>query len=265
MEFKNETDKLDQHFLIDEKVISRFIDEASLKKSDVVVEVGPGKGNISALIASKVKKLYLIEIDQRLGKYLIPFTERNDNVEIIFDNVLDTYIPECDKIITSLPYSITEPFIKKVIKCNFKELFMITGSNYASNVIKNDISKLSLLTNCFFKVEKIMDILPESFNPKPRVLSSMIKLVKINENDLNDTLVIFRNLFFYGNKKVKNALIESFIRINYLKGNKLTQKESKEIVKNLDINQLLLSKTFEIISNDELKYLYEKIENYFKK
>jgi len=262
MEFINETDKLDQHFLVDQKVIDRFVDEANLSKNDIVVEVGPGKGNISALIADKVKKLYLIELDERLKKYLIPLSYEKGNIEIIFDNVLDTFIPVCDKIITSLPYSIVEPFIYKIIKCDFKEILMITGSRFANNVSENKTTKLSLLTNCFFKAEKLMDILPESFNPKPRVLSSIIRLTPIKENDLDDVMIIFRNLYFYADKKIKNGLVESFIRLNYLKGTKLTQKESKSIVNELNLNENLLNKTFNEVSNDELKILYDSIWGY---
>ena len=262
MEFVNETNHLDQHFLIDEIVIDKFINEANLKSSDVVVEVGPGKGIISAIIADKVSKLYLIELDQRLEKYLIPLSIKKGNIEVIFDNVLDTYIPECDKIITSLPYSIVEPFIYKIIKCNFKEILMITGSRFANNVSENKITRLSLLTNCFFKSKKIMDILPESFNPKPRVLSSMIKLHPIKENDLSNILVIFRNLYFYSDKKIKNSLVESFIRLNYLKNNKLTQKEAKAIVDKLCLNEKILNETFNEISNEELNILYDKVRGY---
>ena len=263
MEFINETDRLDQHFLIDSEVIDRFIKEADLKSDDIIVEVGPGKGSISTLVAAKVKKLYLIELDERLDSFLKPLAE-NSNVEIIYGNVLDTYIPECDKILTSLPYSIIEPFIKKVIKCNFKELLMITGSNYASSVLENKVNKLAILTNCFFKAEKIIDILPESFSPKPRVLSTMIRLSKIKENDLTDILIIFRNLYFYSDKKIKNSLVESFIRLEYLKGRKLTQKEAKLIIDKLNLEESLLAKNYSEISNDELEILYLKLKEHFK-
>ena len=257
MEFYNEIDKLDQHFLIDKDVIDKFIEVSDLDKNDTIVEIGPGKGNISKLIVDEVKKLYLIEKDERLKPFL-----NNIKAEVIYGNVLDVFIPKCDKILTSLPYSIIEPFINKIIKCDFKYIVMITGSNYATSVQENKITKLALLTNCYFKFEKIMDILPSSFEPKPRVLSSMIKLTKIKESDLNDALIIFRNLFYYQDKKLKNALIEAFIRLNYLKGIKLTKKEAKKIIDSFDINNDILNKKFETLSNKEMNILYEKIEKY---
>ena len=61
--FKNDTDHFDQHFLVDQKVIDKFIKEANLTKEDIVVEIGPGNGVLTKIIAPQVKKLYVIELD----------------------------------------------------------------------------------------------------------------------------------------------------------------------------------------------------------
>ena len=119
--FKNNPDELDQHFLIDKDVINNFIKVCNLSKDDVVLEIGPGNGTLTKLIAPKVKKLYVIEKDIRLKKYL----DKIDNIEVIYDSCLDVDFPKVDKIITSLPYSIIEPFIYKLINTDFKELYMI--------------------------------------------------------------------------------------------------------------------------------------------
>ena len=260
MGFKNETDRFDQHFLVDQKIIDRFVLEANLTNNDIVVEIGPGNGNITKLIASKVKKLYVIEIDERLKQFLEPITRDYKNIELIFNNVLDTFIPECDKIITSLPYSIVEPFINKLIKCQFKELTMITGSRFAENVLANKKTKLSLLTNCYFEIEKIMDIIPESFNPKPRVMSSMIRLRPKEVSNIEEKeLIIFRFLFYFREKKLKNALTESLIKQAKINDKCLTQKEAKKIIENLNIDLDLLEKEFMLFSNKELEYLFKKI------
>ena len=110
-----------------------------------------------------------------------------------------------------------------------------------------------------------MDILPESFDPKPRVLSSMIKLIPIKEKDLNDTSIIFRNLFFYADKKVKNGLVESLIRLNYLKGINMTQREAKSIVSSFNLNEKILSETMSEVSNEELNVLYDKVNSWINK
>ena len=249
--FKNDTDHFDQHFLVDQKVIDKFIKEANLNKEDIVVEIGPGNGVLTKIIAPQVKKLYVIELDQRLKDNLEALQRKNKNIELIFDNCLNTYIPPCDKIITSLPYSIIEPFINKLVKCEFKEIIMITGNNYANNVLENK-NKLALLTNSHFKFTKIMEILPESFNPKPRVLSALIKLEKKEPDDL--LLKIFKNLFYYQDKKLKNALIETFINVNLVQ----TKREAKELISKLEITNL--EKNFEVFSNQEIQELHKQLE-----
>jgi 16S rRNA (adenine1518-N6/adenine1519-N6)-dimethyltransferase len=266
MGFINDTNYLDQHFLIDKDVESKFIEEASLSKNDIIVEIGPGKGIISDKIAKKVKHLTCIEKDRKLSCYLDNLTKNNLNVSVIYDNALKTYIPKCDKIITSLPYSIIEPFIEKLIKCDFKEALLIVGNNYASKVITKEPNKLSLLTNCFFKIEKIMEITPDSFEPKPRVMSAMIRLKPISSIDLIDnfSLFIFREIFFNRTKKVKNSLIEAFIRYKKINDLIFTQKQSKKLLEKLDLEKSLLESNIENIPNEYIKIIYNKLNEISK-
>lgn len=263
MSFINDTDKLDQHFLIDNNVFNEFIKAMDLNKNDIVVEVGPGKGILTEIIASKVKYVTAIELDNRLEKLLNIIKSKYNNINILYGNVLNIYIPKCNKIITSLPYSITEPFIEKLLRCEFDEVIMITGNNFADNVVNNNITKLSLLTNCFFKTEKILEILPDSFNPKPRTLSALIKIKKINKNDLvnSRTMFIFREMFFHRNKKIKNNIIDSIINYNELLNNKITQKESKLLLDKMNLSEIILQKKIENCNNDEIKQIYNKIDS----
>ncbi len=246
--FKNDSNYLDQHFLINEDIINNFIRICNLTKDDVVVEIGPGMGTLTRLIEPKVKSLTVIEKDERLSNYL----KEIPNINIIFGNVLDIEIPSCNKIITALPYSIIEPFIYKLTKTSFKEIYMIMGSTYVNNVVNNEITNLGLLTNTYFKAEKFFDIAPSCFNPEPKTLSSVIKLTKKEEFSKLD--LIIKNMYELNDKKIKNALMESLINVNVL-----TKKESKKIISDLNINEKILDKKFSTISNEELKKFYNAI------
>ena len=246
--FKNNPNELDQHFLIDKDVINNFIKVCNLNKDDMVLEIGPGDGTLTKLIAPKVKKLYVIEKDIRLKPYL----DKINNIDITYGSCLDVSFPKVDKIITSLPYSIIEPFVYKIIHEDFKELYMIMGKNYCDNVINHKITNLGLLTNIYFDVTKYFDIYPTSFDPKPRVVSSLIKLTFKNKLDEKD--MIFRNMYKLNDKLVKNGLMESLINV---KG--LTKRESREYIGKMEINSEILNKKFGMLSNSELKSLYDKI------
>ena len=260
MEFINDSDRFDQHFLCDENVINKFIVSSDLNENDIVVEIGPGKGNISEKIVKKVKKLYCIELDKRLEPYLSALAMKNKNVEIIYGSALDVFIPDCDKIITSLPYSIIEPFMYKMIKCKFENLIMITGNKFAQNVAEKKFTRLSLLTNCFFN-SYIIDIIPPTcFKPQPRVMSAMIKLSHAYEENLEYEFLFFRYMFLLNHKKIKNALIESFIKFDKKFGNELTQRESKKIVESLNLNCELLETKFEVCSNEQLEIVFDVVK-----
>ena len=245
--FKNDSDYLDQHFLIDEDVINKFINICNLNKEDTIVEIGPGMGTLTKKIIPKVKKVILIEKDPRLKEYLDKL-----DANVIYDNVLNINIPSSDKIITSLPYSIIEPFIYKLIKTDFKEIYMIMGKNYVDGVLNKQINNLSLLTNTFFNIEYYFDILPSSFNPKPKTLSSLIKLSP--KTVFNSVDLIFKCLYELDDKKIKNGLMEAIIKLYHK-----TKKESKSIINSLNINNSILDKRFNLITNEELKELYNKV------
>lgn len=259
MNFINDKDHLDQHFLIDENVIKKIIEVSNFSEKDIVVEIGPGKGNITKLIAKRVKKVYCIELDKRLKPYLDNICKDYKNVNVIYNNVLVTDIPKCNKIVTALPYSILEPFMTKLIKTDFQELFMIIGSKYVYNVENNKITYLSLLTNSFFDLERIMDINSNCFNPKPRVMSSLVRITPKKE-DGSKEYSFFRSMYKLNHKKIKNALVESFINTGIC----LTQREARKIISDINFDKELLDTKFEVCSNNQLFELYAKVTKYLK-
>lgn len=248
MNFVNDSNYLDQHFLIDEKIINDFISIGNFSKEDIVLEIGPGKGVLTKKIAPLVKKLYVIEKDERLIRYL----EEIPNIEIILGDAVKCEYPSVDKIITSLPYSIIEPFIKKIIKIDFKELYLLMGSNYINNCIENKITYLTILTNIYFDVKKIEDVPKECFKPEPRVMSSLAVLTPKRECSNIDML--FRYLYSLDDKLIKNGMMEAFIKVK-----NITKREAKEIINNLDIDNKILDKKFLMITNEELNIIYEKV------
>lgn len=248
MNFKNNTDNLDQHFLVSETVINKFIEASNLTKNDICLEIGPGKGILTKIIAPKVKKLTVIEKDERLEEYL----KEIPNINIIIGDAIKEPWPKVNKIITSIPYSIIEPFIKKLTKENFDELIMMIGKNYCMNAIDKKITYLSLMTNVFFNIEKIIDVPKEAFNPSPRVTSCLVRLTP--KKELTKTEELFQKIYNLDHKKCKNAIIESLI----IRDN-LTQKEAKEIVNSLNIDETILNKPFSLIKNEELETLYNKL------
>ncbi len=262
MEFINDTDYFDQHFLIDKAVLNDFIDACELSIEDEVVEIGPGKGVITELLARRVKHLTCIELDLNLEHFINVLKDKYKNIDVLYGNALNLYIPPCDKIVSALPYSITEPFIEKLLRCEFKESILIVGKRFADNVCNKSLTKLSLLTNSFFDVERIRDVEPNCFDPAPRVMSSIIRLKPISREDLKFSFkrFVFREMFYNRERKLKNNLMESLIEFSKFHDKKLTKKESKEIIKSYNIPDVTLNKKMENLSNEEYELIYESLK-----
>ena len=165
------------------------------------LEIGPGKGTLTRIITPKVGKMYAIELDKRLKPYL----EEIPNLNIIWGSVLDVEIPKVDKIITSLPYSIIEPFIYKMIKTNFQEMYMLMGDKYILNVVNKEITKLSVVTNSFFKTEILLEVPPVAFDIQPRTDSYIVKMVKV-EVPKEKKYQLYREIYLLLAKVEKNRI-----------------------------------------------------------
>ena len=196
-QFINDTNYFDQHFLIDKSIINTFIDEARLNVNETVVEIGPGKGEMSDVFARRSKHLTCIELDTKLEPFLNVLQDKHDNVEVIYASALDAYIPKCDKIISALPYSITEPFIEKLLRCDFNEALLIVGKRFADSVVDEKINKLA--ENSIFpqrsnitidNIKNILDIINHELNTddKEKIWNENVSLLPYQ----NHSLLFFR-------------------------------------------------------------------------
>jgi len=250
--FNNDTDLLDQHFLVDQKIIDLFIESANVLETDIVLEIGAGKGVLTKYLNDLAYKLIVVEKDVRLIPYLKDYN-------VIYRDVLNYNIPRVDKIVTSLPYSITEPFMYKLIDVDFQKLIMMCGKTFVDSLDSND-TKLSIMCNLFFSYKRIKDVEPSSFNPKPKVMSSLITMEKKDINTLDKKDRVLAMLYKYRYMKVKNALKEIFIKLD-----KLTQRQAKEIVKNLNIESNILDKLFDELSSTEVINLRNSLSNIWER
>ena len=106
-----------------------------------------------------------------------------------------------------------------------------------------------------------MDIAPDAFEPKPRVMSSMIRLIPLKRDELNYSFkkFIFRELFFNRDRKLKNNLMEAMIEFVKLHDKQLTKKESKAIIEGYNIPSETLNKRIENLSNEEFALIYNAL------
>ena len=177
---------LGQNFLIDQNIINKIISVVDIENKNVL-EIGPGTGNLTLEIVKKnPKKVILIEKDNVLAKNL---TNRfNNNIEIINKDVLKINENDlCDQsliVFGNLPYNISTEILSKWIlnldinKVWFSYLVLMFQKEVADRIVSKFNTKhygrLSILANWRLNIKKIFDIKPNSFQPKPKVESTVL-------------------------------------------------------------------------------------------
>ena len=176
---------LGQNFLIDREVLEKITNVVQIKDK-IILEVGPGTGNLTSFILKKnPKKMFVIEKDDDLA---INLSETfKDQLTIINDDILqvDENLIFKNKVTVfgNLPYNISTEILSKWITQTkdefwFNNLILMFQKEVADRIIAkfntSDYGRLSILSNWKLNVEKICDIKPESFSPRPKIDSSLL-------------------------------------------------------------------------------------------
>jgi len=226
---------LGQNFLIDRDILKK-ISEITPIKDKIVLEVGPGTGNLTTFILKKTpKKLIVVEKDNELATNIAEIFK--DQLTIINDDILNvdekSLSSEKITVFGNLPYNISTEILSRWIvnlKTDFwfDHLVLMFQKEVADRIIADfntsDYGRLSILSNWKLNITKICDIKPESFSPRPKIDSSLLffspkkNFFKINDpkNLEKITRVFFNhrrkmikkpfNQLFNGNKKVLQKL-----------------------------------------------------------
>ena len=177
---------LGQNFLIDETILKKIISVIEIKNKSIL-EVGPGPGNLTSyILKNNPKKLFVIEKDKKLVKFLRK--KFNEKITVIHDDILEIDEKNLHKerliVFGNLPYNISTEILAKWILNLEKENFWFNclilmfqkevADRIMSKFNSSEYGRLSILANWKLNIEKICDIKPISFSPKPKVDSSLL-------------------------------------------------------------------------------------------
>ena len=242
--------KLGQNFLHDKNIISSIINKAKVKDENIL-EIGPGPGILTEyILKNRVNSLFAIEKDQafegNLGKIKGHYQEKfkyliHDVIDFDFNQL--TY--NSFKIISNLPYNISVPFILKMVKNQniipWKEMILMVQKEVAERIMARigtkSYGRLSIMVNLKNKVTKILDVKPSSFIPRPKVDSTVIKIVpKSRLTNVDDKVFekIVKISFSQRRKKIKNNLDQ--LNINTALLLKLSNINPNLRAENIDID-----------------------------
>ncbi len=255
---------LGQNFLIDMNILKKIVNLTNIK-DQTIIEIGPGTGNLTNLILkNKPKKFLAIEKDKDLA--LILKKNFKDKLKIINDDILkiNEKLLSKDKVIVfgNLPYNIsTEILCKWILNLDFKKfwfhcLILMFQKEVADRIISkfnsSKYGRLTILANWKLDVKKIIDIKPTSFNPKPKIDSSLL-------------IFLPKKNFF----KIKNPRnLEKITRIFFNHRRKMIKKPfnqlfngNTEIIKKLDLDMTLRPQNLDFETYYKLACEFENLRS----
>jgi 16S rRNA (adenine1518-N6/adenine1519-N6)-dimethyltransferase len=185
--------RLGQSFLIDKKVLKKIVETAELSKNDTVLEVGPGIGNLTIELAKRVKKLIAIEKDKRMVEILKENLKDFENAEIIEGDVREIIcaivkkLARDYKVVANIPYYLTSHLIRKFLELERKpKLIVLMVQKEVAQRICAKPPKMNLLAvsvQFYAKPEIVSFVSKNSFWPKPKVDSAIIKIKPLIDAD----------------------------------------------------------------------------------
>ncbi|MBI2092637.1 MAG: ribosomal RNA small subunit methyltransferase A [Deltaproteobacteria bacterium] len=178
---------LGQHLLIAHPTLEKIVSKLAPEKSDIVLEIGPGTGNLTKIMAKYAKKIIAVEKDQEMVEKLKLNMAAFDNIELIHADFLELDLEKIFETIGhkalfagNIPYNISTPILFKLKKHKplFERGIITVQKEVAERLIAKsggkDYGILSILMQSELKIEKCFDISPKSFFPPPKVKSSVV-------------------------------------------------------------------------------------------
>lgn len=219
--------KYGQNFLTDMNILPRIVEESDVTKDDTVLEIGPGTGNLTVLLADAAKKVIAVEIDKELIPILRVTIFPRENVEINNLDIMKTDLSDLlsgvegnIRVVANLPYYITTPVITKLLEEShfFKSITVMVQKEVAERLAAEPGSKeygAITLFSQYYSVPKILFSVPkESFYPMPKVESAIVRfdILEKPPYDVKNSALMFdliRAAFNERRKTLANAISDA--------------------------------------------------------
>ncbi|MBP9920875.1 16S rRNA (adenine(1518)-N(6)/adenine(1519)-N(6))-dimethyltransferase RsmA [Proteiniclasticum ruminis] len=186
------TKSLGQNFLVDQNIVRDIVKGAEVSKEDYVIEIGPGVGTLTKELLKEAASVTAIELDDKLLPILKEELKEYENFHLIHGDAtkvqLDAVYPGKEiKLVANLPYYVTTPIITKILndKVAFSSLTIMIQKEVAERMDAvpgtKDYGSLSVLVQYYCDTKIVRSVPPESFMPRPKVDSTVIRLTKLEK------------------------------------------------------------------------------------
>lgn len=182
---------LGQNFLRDDNIARKIVAALQPQESDTVIEIGPGEGALTVFLAGRVREMILVELDPRAISVL---RDRfgNASTHIVQADFLEYDLAEVSRrtgdrvrVVGNIPYNITSPILFHILdnRAVVKDATLMMQREVARRLVAGPGSKEygipSVFCDCFARVEKLFDVSPNVFFPRPEVFSSVVRITPL--------------------------------------------------------------------------------------
>ena len=176
--------RLGQNFLTDRYVARRIVGAAQISDSDEVLEIGPGKGALTRLLALRASRALAVEVDDVLANSLSSKLRDTDNVSVLCQDALtlDTaaHFDAGYKMVANLPYYVATPLIRKYLTSRPKPTVMVVmvQKEVADTIAARPgkMGLLSVIVQMHGAAKVLFSVPPKAFKPRPKVTSAVIRI-----------------------------------------------------------------------------------------
>lgn len=180
--------RLGQHFLRDPRPIKRIIEAFAPRPDEIVLEIGPGTGALTAELVERAARVVAIEFDNKLAALLLERFGARDNFRLVQGDALKTdfcaeiHPATSARLVANLPYNISTAILQRLIaqRSCLTEMVVMLQREVVERILapagSSERGFLSVLVEAYCETEKLFDVAPGSFRPPPKVWSSVLRL-----------------------------------------------------------------------------------------
>ncbi len=200
--------KSDVVFMTDDALLSEIVSSAGLRSGDSVLEVGGGRGALTERLLGHAP-VTVVEKDQWLYAALLRRFHGDGRVRVVRGDAVRMAYPPHNKVVSNIPYSVSRELIQRFVLEGFELAVLVVQREFARKLVAepahDNYRMLSVLAQTTCEVEYLKDIPPESFTPRPKVASALIRL-RQTWRPGRDYITFLNTLFSGKNKLVRNIM-----------------------------------------------------------
>lgn len=252
---------LGQHLMHNKKLLNEIVNEAKVSSTDLVLELGAGKGALTEILSAKVKKVIAVEYDKKFIGHLKEKLGDRNNTKILQQDILKISLPkEPFVVVSNIPYAITTPIMKMLLNnpnSHFQRGVIVMEKGAAKRFTANFVKDPYVIAwRMWFHINFVKGISRKNFSPPPRVDSAMVKI----ERKTNPIVPYSAYSTFWG--LVEHVLKNPQLPLDFALRGIFTVPQIHRIKRNLRMkNEIPVG----ALSEQQWGMLYETMVNYVPK